>query len=624
MLKKIYILIFLFFSTKLLAEIPIIVISAGKSYQSQSVVGSDVQVLDSELISNSSYQYLGDILSDEAFGTHFSRTGGIGTNSSVQLRGLPKRYTTIYIDGVKMSDPSTPDNSYYLNNLSSNFIDQVEILKGNQSSLYGSGAIGGTINIFSKKPKKDDSNNTISFNVGSNNTASESLSYGTLINNHEILIGLNNYKTKGISAMTDNSERDSYKNKGLNLNYNYNFKNNFRVENNLRYVESFLNYDQAGTNDDKNSTDDEEISYSLKLINENNKTKNQIIYNKTYFRRVIGNNTATSKDYYYGYRDSINFLSQYNFNLDNRIIIGFENEFDAANFNTWAVSKNQKTDEAIYSQFFDYQFRPLENLYLTLGARRDHHTTSGNYETGRATFAYNKNNSLKYRGSIGTGIRFATLNDYFYDTNVKEKEIITPEKSYSVDLGLDKDFENSKLSLGIFYTEYDDNISNWITNRQSGSPYTISNSGGRITTKGFEISNNIKLQDYNFKIGYTFTDAFDGEDCQDPGSSCIDEMPVRVPRHSLITKIGKSYSFFNIALLSRFVSETRDYGNSNNNFKQVILDSYHTHDLKFKFDIFKKYNFYLDINNLLNKKYSQAYQYSSMGRNINFGLKHKF
>ena len=81
-------------------------------------------------------------------------------------------------------------------------------------------------------------------------------------------------------------------------------------------------------------------------------------------------NTATGKAYYYGYRDTINLLSQYNFNLDNRIVYGFENEFDAANFDTWATSKSQKTDEAIYSQFFDYQFRPLEKLHLSAGGRK--------------------------------------------------------------------------------------------------------------------------------------------------------------------------------------------------------------------------------------------------------------
>ena len=622
----VFVVIFIISVATLKAETPVIVISAGKAIQSKGTVGSDVTVINQKKIENSNHLYVGDLLDDEILGSNFSRTGGEGTNALVQMRGLPKRYTTIYVDGVKMSDPSTPDNAYYLNNLTTNSIERIEVLKGSQSSLYGSGAIGGTINIFTKKPVKDTETKSVSLNLGSNNSRGASVSYGKSYNNQEFLISINKYQTDGISAMNDNDENDSYRNDGLNLSYNYNFDNNIRLENNIRVVDSFLNYDQAGTSSDQNSTDDQEVSYSFKLIDEKNKTKNQLIFSKTYFKRGVGNNTATGKAYYYGYRDTINLLSQYNFNLDNRIVYGLENEFDAANFDTWATSKSQKTDDAVYSQFFDYQFRPLEKLYLSAGGRRDHHTTSGTYETGRITFAYNQNKHTKFRGSAGTGIRFGTLNDYFYDTNVKIKEDITPEKSYNLDLGLEKSLKeyNSKFIFNIFYMKYDDHITNWKTNTQSGSNYTIANSAGEITSKGFEISNKTNLEDYSFNFGYAFTDAFDAEDCDNPGSNCLDEMPVRVPRHSLNGKISKDINNLKVSILGKYVSERRDYGNSNNSFAQVVLDIYSKYDLKFNYNLFNQYNLYFDINNIFNKNYQEAYEYSVPKRNLKFGIRHNF
>ena len=626
-MRYILLFLFLFIPSISLAEIPIIVISAGKSYQSKSIVGSNIEVLDNNTISSSNEPLLGDLINDNVVGSNFSRQGTTGTNTLIQIRGLPKRYTTVYVDGVKMSDPSTPDNAYYLNNIMSHSIERVEILKGSQSSLYGSGAIGGTVNIFTKKPSSKNLRKNLFISSGSNKSRNLSFELDKQFKNHEYYIGLNKFKTDGVSAMRDNTESDGYENNGVSANYNYQFSDIYRLENNLRYVDSFLNYDQAGTTDDKNTTDDKEISYSVKLISDTSKIKNQFIFNKTYFKRIVGNNTATSKSNYYGYRDAINFNSEYNIDSDTRIVFGLENEFDAADFDTWATSSNKKTDEAIYSQYFDYQFRPLEKLYATFGARMDNRTTAGEFKTGRVTLAYKPDNFTKFRTNVGTGIRFATLNDYFYDNNVKEKEVVTPEKSYNLDFGIDKKFPDKKidLSLNFFYMEYDDNITNWSTNTQSGSSYTIANSGGKIISKGFDVSTKYKFsENLNFKFSYALTNAYDGEDCDNPSGSCIDEMPVRVPRHNLSGAISKKINNLSLTFLGKYNSERRDYGNSDNGFKDVILDDFSVFDLKFGYNLFNKYDLFFNVKNIFDKNYEDAYQYSTLGRDLNIGLKHKF
>jgi len=133
------------------ADIPIIVIAPSKKTQSISTVGTSVTVLDETFFENSNEFFLGDALAGNSTSVNFFQNGGQGQTSAIQLRGLPKRYSTVYIDGVKMSDPSSVSNDFDFNHILTSQVSRVEILKGNQSSVYGSGAIGGTINITTKK-----------------------------------------------------------------------------------------------------------------------------------------------------------------------------------------------------------------------------------------------------------------------------------------------------------------------------------------------------------------------------------------------------------------------------------------------------------------------------------------
>ena len=198
MLKiTISILILVLYIDKLFAaDIPVIVIAPSKKEQSVSTVGSSITIYDQEYLDNNEDYFLGDILSNGS-SINFNQSGGAGTVSGIQLRGLPKAYSTVYIDGVKMSDNSTPKNDYYFDDILSGQISRVEILKGNQSSVYGSGAMGGTINITTKRGQPGFQKNFF-YNIGSHGTQNLGFSMGGANDDRDFYIGLETYQTSGI------------------------------------------------------------------------------------------------------------------------------------------------------------------------------------------------------------------------------------------------------------------------------------------------------------------------------------------------------------------------------------------------------------------------------------------
>ena len=634
------------------ADIPIIVISPGKTAQSYDKVGSSVSIIESDEIKNSSNFFIADIIGNSTTSTNMFQMGGQGTNTGIQLRGLEKRYSTVYIDGVKMSDPSSSDNSFYMENIMKSSIERVEILKGTQSSLYGSNAIGGVIHIFTKKGKEG-KNSNIEVKTGSNNTKNLSYSVDGANNKINYYLGLSKFLTQGISTMNHNGESDKYKNEGLNGTIGYKFNKNLKIENSIRYTNSDLQYDEPSMSitDVNNRTDNIEGTYSLKLTHNKNKFKNTLSYNKTYIERAV---TSASNTYtnYFGFRDDISFVGEYNFNLDNKLVYGAQAEFDAARYPSdyapaargYAKTLMDKAaDEHIFSQYFDYQFRPLENLYTTFGLRSDEHSIAGRKTSGRTTMAYKLDKKSKIRSSFGAGIRFPSLYDYHYaDGNTASSggglesgdgytglalEDLRAERGISYDFGYDTYIDDFDIGLNLTYFNVEQQNP---LNSDARNNWKMQNTDGVNTSEGIELIANWQPKDKKIgvNIDYTFTDSFDSNNCDVSAATCnisgseLATAKVRVPRHAILTTISHNVvPNLRNSLSIKFVDETRDLGNTNNSFKDVILEDYLTFNFSSTYQIFDSYKLFFDATNIFDDVYEQAHQYSTMGRAFNLGIR---
>ena len=184
--------------------------------------------------------------------------------------------------GLPNAPPSTPSNDFDFSAILKNQISRVEVLKGNQSSVYGSGAIGGTINIITKRGKPGFQRD-IDYNTGSNGTHNLSLSMSGADEKNDFYFGYERFITDGISAMNNNDEKDGYKNDTLVASYGYKFSDKLKIENNFRIADGYLQYDtlddQSIASEDSDEQNHFELSGSAALVYEpNEKFTNRLIY----------------------------------------------------------------------------------------------------------------------------------------------------------------------------------------------------------------------------------------------------------------------------------------------------------------------------------------------------------
>ena len=573
-------------------DIPVIVIAPSKKPQSISTVGSSVTVLDEKFFEETNDFFLGDVLSNNSTSINFFQSGGPGTSSAIQLRGLPKRYSTVYIDGVKMSDPSSVSGDFDFNHILTNQISRVEILKGSQSSVYGSGAIGGTINITTKKGNKNQKGD-IFYKTGSHGTNNISVSKSGGKQNSNYLISFEKFHTDGISQMSHNEEKDAYRNNSFLGKFDTQLNNDLEFEGIVRFRDTYLQYDKVI--DTVTATHSEEESGRHYLLSgamtyrQSEKFSNKLSATSSYTKRSYGAAAGSGnlfKDNYYGDRYTYNYTGSYKFDLDNSLVFGIEREEDQIGYNKDLTGIKRESYFTI-SNFYDYQKRISKNLYATFGSRFDDNSIAGDEESHRATFAYLfDNKKTKIKSSFGTGFRYPSLYEmyYVYAANANSLPFVKAERSKSFDLGFERTFDKVKYDLTYFNTSYDNVLEGWKTGNSSGVDYTTQNMPGTVKSQGIEFISNLKYNsNLNFGLNYTYTNTYDGAEQDDPNksSTILSSQMVRTPRHlvNLNTQIKvPNYENLNMVINTKWSDDARDYGNGNRTYNDERLDSYFVND----------------------------------------------
>jgi vitamin B12 transporter len=431
-------------------QAPEIVVTATRTEIATSQVGSSISVLTAEEIEERQYAFTVDALRSMP-GITVSQNGPFGGQALVSIRGAAPEQTLVLIDGVIANDPSNAGASFNFANLDPNDIERIEVLRGPQSTLYGSQAIGGVVNIITKRADAPFAYSAFA-EAGSYNTLRSGGTISGREGQTDYRLSLSGVRTNGISKADENDgnvEEDGYKSYTIGGNVGSNLTEDLRVEGSLRYSDSRSEFDAGGgvggDGDRVAHTRELQTSLSAHISTFGGALENSLTASYAMVDRDNETNGARSFSNT-GLRTSFEYVGEIATSDMWNAIIGLKTE------DTEIRDSSSIRTDSIFGQV---QVLPIDNLSLIGGVRFDDHETSGGVTTFRFTGAYDLTETgTLFRASWGEGFKSPT------PFQLSVTPTLSPEESRGWDVGIEQEFLDGAASVQVNY--FDQEVENQI------------------------------------------------------------------------------------------------------------------------------------------------------------------
>ncbi len=580
----------------------IIVSTATRYEQPLSNVGSSISVISADDLKAAQITFLQDALTTTP-GVSINQNGSFGGLSSLRIRGA--KQVTILIDGVQVNDPSTTDGSANFANYDVNAVDHIEILRGPQSILYGSDAMGGVINVITKSGEDGFGGNGF-LEGGSYNTVNGGVNiYGGDQKLHYSL-SARSIRSDGISKADENdgnTEQDAYRNISLHSKLSATLSENLKSTIIARFSKTYSEFDDFGPIDgDKidHSTDYLLASRSqLDLLD--GKFKNTLSFE--YSHSLRENEAALIKtEVGKGARLNIDYFGHYQ--IDDRFgfSVGLQHEETKAT----SVSSQKFNIDSIVSEI---SLQAIDHLTITAGGRYDHHNQFGGTITPRITAAYYmEDTGTKIFSNWAEGFKAPSIFQLTYICSfcglTAPNITLKPEETTGWEIGFEQDIMGKNIIIGATY--FKQNIKNLIDFSFTAGYDNIA----RAKTNGLELFIDADINDaISLNAHYTYTNAKDA----DTGNP----LP-RVPKNTAFGEIRVAL----IENLNLGLSVT--YNDKSTDPYSPDTDSWTRTDFKVSYQINELFELYARIDNLLNVEYQQVYGFGTADRSAYMGARAKF
>ena len=595
-----------------------VVVSATKTPVSLRQVTSAVEVLTEQDFTRRKVKTLLEVLRLSP-GVAVFQNGGPGGRANVRIRGGSASQTLVLIDGAIVNSATVGEFNFA--NLTVDNVEKIEIVRGAQSTLWGSDAMGGVVNITTKRGRGPLKAGGF-FEYGSFNTLREGGHVSGGKGPVDFSLALSRWDTTGISQINYRrgaSERDAYRNWQASSRVGVALPSDGRLDVNFRWWNSSINTDNSFGPSDviKAKNDSEQFIFSgtyrqpltdwwthvLTLSR-----SQEALLNVPGIRQrnlTTGTSEVLSRD-----PNEIRVLanrveSQHDFRLNQYVTLTMGYQFrEQTGENDGGFSSFPEKIVSSHAGFSQVQLSLVDRFFATAGVRHDGYNTFGDATTYRVTGGYLiKETNTKLRGSYATGFRAPTINDLFWPGFGNPK--LQPERSQSFDLGVDQFVfdDGVKISIGYFWNRYRDLIQ--FDDRTCfciGNVSSAKSQGWEVGTELVLARDQPWMKRLELKGHYTMT-------------LTRDLVTGNRLRRWPVDQAGLSVHYQPMDLL-RMTLDFRFVG-----AQSQRLGSFDVLNLAVTYDVSERIEAYVRVDNLLDEEYEEILFYGTPGRSIFGGVR---
>ena len=600
------------------AEGPEITVLATGSALSLDQTGQAISVVPLETIQAVQGADLTRVL-ERVPGLTFSRTGGLGAQTAVRLRGGEGQHTLVLVDGVRVEDTSAPSGGFDFGTLTTGGIERIEVLRGSNSVIWGSSAIGGVIAITTREIDGVEA----SAEAGSRRSYDADAVAGVKRDRYAISLNGGYATTDGISAASSGTERDGYDQWRVGGKGRFNLTDALSIVATARYA------------DGKTQIDGYDANFNFGDTSQYNKTRQ-------FFGRAGLHYAGSALTLDAGYALSDTRRSYYTGGADNAFEYGYTGRSERAELiGRYALPADLTLDFGADREWtrFDSTFDARQRAHLTSGhamlgwytakaslaggVRYDEHSQFGSNVSLGANGTVEVVQGLRFNASYGEGFRAPTLYQLLSPDYGNRK--LDPERSRSFDAGPVYASADGTFRAGVTAFRRDTrNLINFVSCFQVVSPICVNrpfgtyDNVGKARAQGVELDVSATLSPrVKGQIAYAYTETTD----RTPGAATFGYDLARRPRHALTTSLDWTTPFAGLALAAdiRFQSETFD--NAANSIK-LAAGSVTT--LRASLPILHQAELFGRVENVFDQPLVTAGGYGALGRSVFGGLRLRY